>query len=77
MSCSIIRTRRVKGATPRCCGAGGASSTRSRQLSASSIASTSGRREVSDEDVAEYAKQLVVPRYGAPRVFVTSAKQGV
>ncbi|BDA42634.1 Ras-related protein Rab-24 [Coccomyxa sp. Obi] len=56
---------------------GGASSTRSRQLSASSITSTSGRREVSDEDVAEYAKQLVVPHYGAPRVFVTSAKQGI
>ncbi len=49
----------------------------SRQFSAASLTSTSGRREVSDEDVAEYAKQLLVPRYGAPRVFVTSAKQGV
>ncbi|KAK9909648.1 hypothetical protein WJX75_005576 [Coccomyxa subellipsoidea] len=53
------------------------SSTMSRQFSAASLTSTSGRREVSDEDVAEYAKQLVVPRYGAPRVFVTSAKQGI
>jgi hypothetical protein len=60
-----------------CCGAGEDSSTMSRQFSAASLTSTSGRREVSDEDVAEYAKQLVVPRYGAPRVFVTSAKQGV
>lgn len=47
-----------------------------RQQSSASIASASGRREVSDEDIAAYAKQLTGPRYGAPRIFATSAKLG-
>ena len=31
---------------------------------------------MSDEDIAAYAKQLTGPRYGAPRIFATSAKLG-
>ena len=48
-----------------------------RQQSAASIASSSCRREVSDEDIAAYAKQLSGPRFGPPRIFATSAKLGV
>ena len=47
-----------------------------REQSSASIASASGRREVSDEDIVAYAKQLTGPRYGAPRIFATSAKLG-
>lgn len=46
------------------------------QQSSASLASASGRREVSDEDIAAYAKQLSGPRFGTPRIFATSAKLG-
>ena len=47
-----------------------------RQQSSTSLASATGRREVSDEDIAAYAKQLSGPRFGTPRIFATSAKLG-
>ena len=47
-----------------------------RQQSSTSLASAAGRREVSDEDIAAYAKQLNGPRFGTPRIFATSAKLG-
>ena len=47
-----------------------------RQQSSTSLASASGRREVPDEDIAAYAKQLSGPRFGTPRIFATSAKLG-
>jgi hypothetical protein len=33
-------------------------------------------RQVSDEEIADYTKSLTVPRFGTPRVFLTSARQG-
>ena len=44
------------------------------------VASTSAQapdRQVSDDEIAAYAKSLTVPRFGAPKVFLTSARQGV
>ncbi|KAK9834963.1 hypothetical protein WJX81_000121 [Elliptochloris bilobata] len=56
----------------------GAESAASKQsASSTSLASHSGlRREVSDEDVASFAKSVALPRYGPAKVFPTSARHG-